>query len=44
MFYCTFGQRSTLAIKMAKSYEYNNCSHLIGGTTNWREVGLELDS
>tara|TARA_B100000767_G_scaffold99778_2_gene95765 strand:- start:60 stop:1079 length:1020 start_codon:yes stop_codon:yes gene_type:complete len=42
LFYCSYGQRSTLAIQIAKSYEYKYCFHLIGGTNEWNRLNLEL--
>jgi sulfur dioxygenase len=42
LFYCAIGQRSTLAVQISKSYQYNKCLHLIGGLKNWKQAGLEL--
>jgi sulfur dioxygenase len=42
LFYCAIGQRSTLAVQISKSYQYNKCLHLIGGLKNWKHAGLEL--
>ena len=42
LFYCAIGQRSTLAVQISKSYQYNKCMHLIGGLKNWIGVGLDL--
>ena len=42
LFYCAIGQRSTLAVQISKSYQYNKCLHLIGGLKNWINAGLDL--
>jgi len=42
LFYCAIGQRSTLAVQISKSYQYDKCLHLIGGLKNWKQAGLEL--
>ena len=42
LFYCAIGQRSTLAVQISKSYQYNKCLHLIGGLKSWRHAGLNL--
>ena len=42
LFYCAIGQRSTLAVQISKSYQYNKCLHLIGGLKNWIHAGLDL--
>jgi len=42
LFYCAIGQRSTLAVQISKSYQYNKCLHLIGGLRNWKQSGFEL--
>ena len=42
LFYCAVGQRSTLAVQISKSYEYNKCLHLIGGLQNWTHTGMDL--
>jgi len=42
LFYCAIGQRSTLAVQISKSYQYNKCLHLIGGLKNWKQAGFEL--
>jgi len=40
LFYCAIGQRSTLAVQVSKSYNYNNCLHLIGGLKKWKLEGF----
>ena len=42
LFYCAIGHRSTLAVQISKSYEYNKCFHLIGGLKSWKHAGLDL--
>ena len=42
LFYCAIGQRSTLAVQISKSYQYNRCLHLIGGLKSWIKAGLDL--
>ena len=42
LFYCAIGQRSTLAVKISRSYKYSKCLHLIGGLKNWIHAGLGL--
>jgi len=42
LFYCAIGQRSTLAVQISKSYQYDKCLHLIGGLKSWKQAGLEL--
>ena len=42
LFYCAIGQRSTLAVQISKSYQYNRCYHLIGGLKSWKHAGLDL--
>jgi len=42
LFYCAIGQRSTLAVQISKSYQYNKCLHLIGGLKSWKYAGLNL--
>jgi len=39
-FYCRVGHRSTLAVQIAKSYNLNNCFHLIGGIKNLVQKNL----
>ena len=42
LFYCAYGHRSTIAVKLTKSYKFSNCFHLIGGLKNWKREGLKL--
>ena len=42
LFYCAIGHRSTLAVQISRSYEYNKCFHLIGGLKSWKHAGLDL--
>ena len=42
LFYCAIGQRSTLAVQISRSYQYDKCFHLIGGLRNWKHEGCEL--
>jgi rhodanese-related sulfurtransferase len=42
LFYCAIGQRSTLAVQISKSYQYEKCLHLIGGLKSWEHSGFEL--
>ena len=39
-FYCRVGHRSTLAVQIAKSYNLNNCFHLVGGIKNLVQKNL----
>ena len=43
LFYCAVGQRSTLAIRISKSYNYTKCFHLIGGLKNWKKEGMNIN-
>jgi len=42
LFYCAIGQRSTLAVQISRSYQYDKCLHLIGGLKNWEQEGFRL--
>ena len=43
LFYCAVGQRSSLAVKIASSYKFNSCFHLIGGLKLWIEKNFYLE-
>jgi sulfur dioxygenase len=37
IFYCSYGERSTLAVKTMIKHEHKNCIHLQGGIVAWNE-------
>lgn len=41
LFYCSYGERSALAVRTAKELGYAQAAHLLGGIRAWREAGLE---
>lgn len=43
VFYCAFGERSTLAVRLAKEMGMTGISHLVSGLTEWKKSGLPIE-
>ena len=43
VFYCAFGERSAMALEMARRAGIENARHLKGGIAAWREAGGEIE-
>jgi glyoxylase-like metal-dependent hydrolase (beta-lactamase superfamily II)/rhodanese-related sulfurtransferase len=44
VFYCAFGERSAMALEMARRAGIEGARHLKGGIAAWREAGGEVES
>jgi glyoxylase-like metal-dependent hydrolase (beta-lactamase superfamily II)/rhodanese-related sulfurtransferase len=44
VFYCAFGERSAMALEMARQAGIDHAAHLKGGIAAWREAGGEVES
>ena len=42
LLYCAVGHRSTLAVQISRSYNLNNCYHLVGGLKKWKENKFDI--
>ena len=43
LLYCAVGHRSTLAVQISRSYNLNNCYHLVGGLKKWKENKFDIN-
>jgi len=43
VFFCAHGERSALAIELAKELGMNNCKHIAGGINAWAKSGFTLE-
>lgn len=44
LFYCAYGERSAMAVKMAQECGITSAYHIKGGVDAWRKAGLHLDT
>ncbi len=44
VFYCAFGERSAMALEMARRAGIEHARHLKGGIAAWREAGGEIET
>jgi glyoxylase-like metal-dependent hydrolase (beta-lactamase superfamily II)/rhodanese-related sulfurtransferase len=44
VFYCAFGERSAMALEMARQAGIERAAHLKGGIAAWRDAGGEVES
>ena len=43
LFYCAYGERSAMAVEVARELGMAEACHIIGGINAWKEAGLEVD-
>ena len=43
VFYCAVGERSTMAVNIARERDVSACAHIPGGFIAWTEAGGNVD-